>query len=106
MKLVKDILKGESGKEIKYSQGRIYLLIAFIAYIAMLGFLAFKMINCNFIVDVTAPQTIIDALQWIIALLAGYVFGGKGLEVLKVILKNKADKKEKKDKPNDDGPTI
>ena len=36
MRLLKDILKAKTGKEIKYSQGRVYLFIAFVTYIIFL----------------------------------------------------------------------
>jgi len=85
MRLLKDILKSKTGKEVKYSQGRVYLFIAFISYIVFLGFLTYKMIRCDFSVEIGPADTIISALQWILALLAGYVFGAKGLEALKII---------------------
>lgn len=93
MRLLKDILKAKTGKEVKYSQGRVYLFIAFIAYIVFLGFLTYKTVTCNFAVNMEAPESIISALQWILGLLAGYVFGGKGLEALKIVM-NKAPKEE------------
>lgn len=96
MKFIKDILKEKSGREFKYSQGRVYLFIAFLSYIILLGFLALETIKCNFAINIKAPETIIDALQWIIALFAGYVFGGKGLEVLKLIMNKSTNSKSKK----------
>lgn len=93
MRLLKDILKSKTGKEVKYSQGRVYLFIAFIVYIVFLGFLTYKTISCNFDIDVAPSETIISALQWILGLLAGYTFGGKGIEALKIVM-NKAPKEE------------
>jgi hypothetical protein len=97
MRLLRDILKEKSGKEVKYSQGRVYLFITIIAYLATLGFLAYKTIACDFNVNVEAPQAIIDALQWIIGILAGYVFGGKGIEALKLVMQHRTETKAKKE---------
>ncbi len=70
----------------RYSQGRVYLLVSLLAYFITLGFLTSKILKPNINLDVHSITQIIDALQWVIALMAGYVFGSKGLEVLKVIL--------------------
>ena len=100
MRLIKDILKEKSGKEIKYSQGRVYLFVAFIAYIVTIGILVYNTINCDFEANIEAAQAIINALQWILGLLAGYVFGGKGIEALKIVMGNKKEEKIK------DGPAV
>ena len=94
MKIIKDILKEKTGSQFKFSQGRVYLFIAFLSYIILLSFLTFKTAQCNSNVSLEAFESIISALQWIIALLAGYVFGGKGLEILKVIYDKKPNKKQ------------
>lgn len=87
MKLFKDILReyDKHGNR-TYSQGRIYLFICVLAYLVVLGFFAIKTVSCNFDISTNAPDSIISALQWAIALFAGYVFGGKGLEVIKAIM--------------------
>lgn len=85
MALLKDILQTKDKGGSKYSQGRVYLFISFVAYYIFLGFLAFKAVSTNMLMNVTAPQTIIDALQWSIMLFAGYVFGAKGLEIIKFL---------------------
>jgi hypothetical protein len=101
MKLLKDILQSKTKTGLKYSQGRVYLFIAFVSYVLLLFFLTYKTIECGFSLNMEAPQTIIDALQWIIGLLAGYVFGGKGIEALKIIMNNKksSDKNEPEKTP-------
>lgn len=84
-KLWNDILTemDVDGKKI-YSQGRIYLLWAFIAYYLTLGIISFKAFTHKDI-DENSLKTIIDALQWILGILLGYVFGGKGIEALKIM---------------------
>ena len=98
MKLIKDILKSKSGKDEKFSQGRVYLFITFISYIAFMSYLTYKTIRCDFVIDTKSPEVIISALQWLLGLLAGYVFGAKGLEALKIVMgkvaPSETDKKE------------
>lgn len=79
-KLFKDILM-EKGF---YSQGRIYLFVSIIAYYTALGILtctglSHKKAN----IDINNFKIIIDGLQYAMVLFAGYVFGGKFVEVLK-----------------------
>lgn len=82
IKLLTDILK-EKGV---YSQGRVYLLLSIIAYYTTLGILTHSGIKKTNDIDLTTFNNIIDALQWAMGLFAGYVFGGKGIEALKVIM--------------------
>jgi len=84
-KLWNDILteRDVDGKKM-YSQGRIYLLWAFVAYYITLGIISYKAFTHKDIED-SSLKTIIDALQWILGILLGYVFGGKGIEALKCI---------------------
>jgi len=82
IQLLADILK-EKGK---YSQGRVYLLLSILAYYTTLGILTHSGIKKGSEIDLATFNDIIDALQWSMGLFAGYVFGGKGLETLKVIL--------------------
>lgn len=78
-KLFKDILR-EKGK---YSQGRVYLLWSIIAYYITLGLLtAFGISKSD--VDIENFKMIIDALEYAMTLFAGYVFGGKAIEVAKI----------------------
>lgn len=82
IKLLADILK-EKGI---YSQGRVYLLISILAYYTTLGILTHSGIRKGSEIDLKTFDNIISALQWAMGLFAGYVFGGKGLETLKVIM--------------------
>lgn len=85
--LFNDILKEIGPDGIwRYSQGRVYLLGSLLAYFITLGFLTSKALKPNIGIDSAAITQIIDALQWSIMLFAGYVFGSKGLEVLKFIM--------------------
>ena len=87
-KLLNDILQ-EQGV---YSQGRIYLLLSIICYYITLGIMTGKGLKPNIGIDVNTLEIIIGALQWNIALMAGYVFGSKGLEVLKTIMDMKTSR--------------
>lgn len=51
-----------------------------------------KALNPNFDIETKTLEMIIEALQWAIALMAGYVFGSKGLEVLKTLVDLKKSK--------------
>jgi len=83
--LFKDILKVKtSDGTIKYSQGRIYLFIFVLAYIACLGYYMFDP-------KTESMETIIDSIQWAILLFAGYVFAGKGVDATKSVFKMKTD---------------
>ena len=91
MNLFKDILKQQG----KYSQGRIYLLLSILAYYITIGILTIKGAADDTNIDLNSFEIIIQALQWAMALFAGYVFGGKGLEVLKVIFNKNGVSSEK-----------
>ena len=81
-KLFKDILM-EKGF---YSQGRIYLFISIVAYYATLGILTCTGLSSKKAnIDINNFKIIIDGLQYAMVLFAGYVFGGKFIDVLKVI---------------------
>lgn len=89
--LLNDILKEKSQDgDWKYSQGRIYLLISLLAYFVTIGILTSKALKPNIGIDSNSVKQIIEALQWIVMLMAGYVFGGKGLELVKLFLNNKS----------------
>lgn len=86
--LLNDILKDKQPDgSMKYSQGRVYLLLSIISYYIMIGMLTSKALKPAVGFDNHSLQMIVDALQWAIALFAGYVFGTKGLEALKLIMK-------------------
>lgn len=85
-KLIKDILTEND----KYSQGRVYLFISVIAYYFTLGILTLKGVHVDkegnaSDIDLESFSIIVNALKWAMALFAGYVFGGKGIEVLKIL---------------------
>jgi hypothetical protein len=91
MKIFKDILT-ENGV---YSQSRIYLLWAIIAYYVTLGLLLAGGLNKTTQLDIEKFRIIIDALEYAMVLFAGYTFGGKFLGVIKTIgVHRKDDKKE------------
>lgn len=78
--LFKDILK-EKGM---YSQGRVYLLWSVFAYYITLGTLMVAGIKKSDI-EMENFRMIVDALQYAMTLFGGYVFGGKFLEMVKVL---------------------
>lgn len=84
VKLFKDILK-ENGV---YSQGRVYLFWSVIAYYITLGILTYSGIVKNDI-QMENFKMIVDALEYAMTLFGGYVFGGKFIEVIKVMKSNK-----------------
>lgn len=101
-KLFKDILTESEGKETFYSQGRFYLLISIIAYYITLGFVTWKALHPTTDIKETTLDTIIEALQWAIALFASYVFGGKVVGTVKTMFgksPTEATKEENKDTP-------
>lgn len=85
--LFKDILK-EKGLDgaTSYSQGRVYLLWSIIAYYITLGLVTFKSMRPDVQINVDMLKTVIESLQWALALFAGYVFGTKGLDAIKVVM--------------------
>ena len=82
--MLKDMLK-EKGK---WSQGRVYLLISVIVYYITLGVLMVSGIHtskdCDGL-DMEKCEIIIEALKYAMVLFGGYVFGGKFIDVIKVI---------------------
>ena len=93
MKIFKDMLT-EKGM---YSQSRVYLLWAIIAYYITLGVLMFKGVSKENTMDLNKFQIIIDALEYAMVLFAGYTFGGKFLNVIETIgsLRHKNKDEEK-----------
>ena len=92
MKIFKDMLT-EKGV---YSQSRVYLLWAIIAYYITLGILMFKGVTKYSTIDLDKFEIIINALQYAMVLFAGYTFGGKFLNVVETIgsLRHKNKKEE------------
>jgi len=85
IQLLADMLK-EKGK---WSQGRVYLLLSILAYYSTLSILTHSGIKKASEIDLKTFDNIIQALQWSMGLFAGYVFGGKGLDALKIIMGGK-----------------
>ena len=94
MGIFKDMLK-ERGK---WSQGRIYLLWSVLAYYITLGILLVaglhKVNEGGNDVDVDKFEIIIEALKYAMMLFGGYVFGGKFLDVVKILKGEKPKENE------------
>ena len=88
--MFKDILK-ENGK---WSQGRIYLLISILAYYTTLGIITMSGIKGKADLDVDVFKIVIDALKYAMLLFGGYVFGGKFIDVAKLLVGSKEEKPE------------
>ena len=95
MKIVKDMLT-ERGK---YSQGRVYLLWSVIAYYITLGIITAAGVGKKHsTLDIDNFTLIVEALKYAMMLFAGYVFGGKFLDVVKVVggaIKGNKEEEEK-----------
>ena len=100
MKLFKDILGNFKHGKHSYSQGRIYLFSSVVAYFAILIFLVIRAGACDLTIETGALEIIINALQWTIGLFAGYVLGGKSLEVLRIMMKGKNGNDDKNGNKN------
>jgi hypothetical protein len=81
MGIFRDMLT-ESGK---YSQGRIYLFWSVLAYYITLGVLLVAGMHKENDLDMEKFGIIIDALEYAMVLFGGYVFGGKFLDMVRVI---------------------
>jgi hypothetical protein len=92
--LIKRILKDMLTEDGKVSQSRIYLLCSIIAYYVTLGILTVGGMNKNNPLEVDNFKIIIDALEYAMVLFAGYTFGGKFLDVVKVIGTSKSKNSE------------
>lgn len=91
---IKRILKDMLTEDGKVSQSRIYLLCSIIAYYVTLGILTVGGMNKNNPLEVDNFKIIIDALEYAMVLFAGYTFGGKFLDVVKVIGTSKSKNSE------------
>ena len=105
MKLFVDMLTEGSGKNRAYSQGRVYLLISVVSYYLTIGFMTVKSLRPDVGIEVETLSTIINALQWAMALFAGYAFGGKTLGALKTVMGGSKEK-PKAEEDSEDGPTV
>jgi hypothetical protein len=92
--LIKRILKDMLTEDGKVSQSRTYLLCSIIAYYVTLGILTVGGMNKNNPLEVDNFKIIIDALEYAMVLFAGYTFGGKFLDVVKVIGTSKSKNSE------------
>jgi hypothetical protein len=81
MRIFKDMLT-EDGK---YSQGRVYLFWSVIAYYITLGILLVAGMHKGSDLDVEKFRLITEALEYAMVLFGGYVFGGKFLDMVKVV---------------------
>jgi len=89
MKIFKDMLtEGD-----KYSQGRVYLFWSVLAYYITLGTLLFAGMNKDSDLDIEKFEIITEALKYAMVLFGGYVFGGKFLDVVKVVGSSKSNTK-------------
>lgn len=91
LKIWKEILTEKADGQTSYSQGRVYLLISIIAYYITLGFVTWKALHPNTDIAMPTLNTIIEALQWAIALFAGYAFGGKLVNTVKTMFSKATD---------------
>ena len=97
MKLFKDILK-EKGM---YSQGRVYLFVSIVAYYVTLTILTLTgLFSKRADIDLNNFTIVVEALKYAMMLFAGYVFGGKFLDVVKVLKGNPEAKPEDKKDPS------
>jgi hypothetical protein len=89
MKKLLKILKERNPEtnELEYSQGRLYLFLSVFAYYLTLGILVITGFRKSDI-GLDKFSIVVDALEFAMVLFAGYVFGGKIVDVFKV-LKNK-----------------
>ena len=96
-KLLDHILKERTPEGRIFSQGRVYLLWSVVAYYATLGIITYKSMKPDATIDLDPLKLIIDALQWAMMLFAGYVFGSKGLDVVKLLMNRAATPATPKD---------
>ena len=82
LKILKENNK-ETG-ELEFSQGRIYLAISVFSYYLTLGILILTGTQKQDI-DLDKFSIVVEALEFAMVLFAGYVFGGKIVDVFKVI---------------------
>jgi|GEM_PF-3287784 len=79
MRLIGDILKESTQGGRRYSQGRLYLFISFIAFMVINGTLAYCAFAGVEITDKESIQIVSTNLKWALGTFALYVLGGKGI---------------------------
>ena len=86
-KIWKDILteKSDNSNQPSYSQGRVYLFFTVIVYYITIGIVMSKALKPTLSINEETLNTVINALQWAIALFAGYAFGGKVISGVKTM---------------------
>ncbi len=92
--MFKDMLK-ENGK---WSQGRVYLFISVLVYFITLGVMmtvGFHKDSKGEDIDMDKYKIIIEALKYAMVLFGGYVFGGKFIDVMKIMTTNKKEDNSK-----------
>lgn len=104
-KIFKEILTETTEKGTSYSQARVYLLWSIIAYYIILGIITIKSIKPDVQIQIETLKTIIEALQWSIALFSGYALGTKGLELIKSIFGKHAVEQPQQPTPDQPAPT-
>lgn len=88
-----EILKESDNGVIRWSQGRVYLFLSLFFYFFVLGLISVKAVRPQSEIKNDSFELVVSALQWVIALFAGYVFGAKGLRVLDGIIKYRMSNK-------------
>jgi hypothetical protein len=89
--ILKEFNKETGEKE--FSQGRIYLLVSVVAYYLTVGILLFAGMHKSNDLDLTKFKIVIDALEFAMVLFGGYVFGGKIVDIFKILRPNTEIKK-------------
>jgi hypothetical protein len=82
LKILKENNK-ETG-ELEFSQGRIYLAVSVFSYYLTLGILILTGTQKQDI-DLDKFSIVVEALEFAMVLFAGYVFGGKIVDIFKAI---------------------
>jgi hypothetical protein len=94
MKFFQDILKeyNKITKTKEWSQGRVYLFVSIIAYYLTLTLITLAGLSKKHNnLDLNNFEIVIEALKYAMALFAGYVLGGKALEVIKAFQNKKEE---------------
>ncbi len=81
--LFDDILKTDHKDGRKFSQGRFYLFVSFVAFLLINIILGYYTINGIEIKDIDSLELISSNLKWALGSFALYVLGGKGIKTFK-----------------------
>jgi hypothetical protein len=80
-----------------YSQGRVYLLSAISVYYIIIMILTITGVGKNHAtIDMKNFEIILESIKYIITLFAGYVLGGKVLNIISLLKGVKPEESEKK----------